>query len=477
MNDAVQNQRELFALLGEIFQRATGKAPKAFAPLDGFNAAVRSSLPSRADKVQIALAWGIPKLYELYSRQRTSLFAAAGAQGGLKVVLGGSSRFGATQLNAVRRLILYADTVLIPDPVFAWIETPRPEERFSHVQLLEAMFFLLRLKPLVDCASAYPPVLVFPSFERTLAQQDIATQAELEQFYLDIYSPLLGQKFLSIDQIVEYAIAEEHAFLDTVGRKQLFVAPGGPLDEPLDAAIERYRREVRTYRSDEHVAQLEAMPKGQLVGIATMERLEPQFHLMQNATELRAQPLLAIEQQAYYFKLLASLKEDALEGQQIISAGTRATIDALSQKDLAWLSNVGIDALAEMRMNNENEKFRERLAKTTSLLAEADLGDMNRVAAEVTRSIGSMVNEHKQEALKIEDKYKPKYSGMAVKGWLSVGATLIPHLAPLVSTVAPVFLAGHYMQTKTEERRERRKLANSLLGIVATAKDSLKSIE
>jgi hypothetical protein len=88
-----------------------------------------------------------------------------------------------------------------------------------------------------------------------------------------------------------------------------------------------------------------------------------------------------------------------------------------------------------------------------------------------------MVNEHRQEALKIEDKYKPKYSGMAVKGWLSVGAALIPHLAPLVSVVAPVMLAGHYVQTKTQERREKRTLANSLLGIVATAKDSLKSLE
>jgi hypothetical protein len=117
MNDAVQNQRELFALLDEIFLKAAGKAPKAFAPLDGFHAAVEALLLPRADKVSNALNWGIPKLYELYGRQRTSLLAAAGRQGGLKVVLGGGSRFGATQLDAVRRLILYADTVLIPDPV------------------------------------------------------------------------------------------------------------------------------------------------------------------------------------------------------------------------------------------------------------------------------------------------------------------------------------------------------------------------
>ena len=87
------------------------------------------------------------------------------------------------------------------------------------------------------------------------------------------------------------------------------------------------------------------------------------------------------------------------------------------------------------------------------------------------------MNEHRQEVLKIEDKYKPKYSGMAVQGWLSVGALLVPHIAPLVSVVAPTLLAGRYAQTKIEERREKRKLANSLLGIVATAKDNLKSVE
>ena len=82
MNDAVQNQRELFALIDEIFQKATGRAPKAFAPLGGFNAAVKSALPSRADKVQNALSWGIPRnFYEFVcDRQRTSLFAAAGTQ-------------------------------------------------------------------------------------------------------------------------------------------------------------------------------------------------------------------------------------------------------------------------------------------------------------------------------------------------------------------------------------------------------------
>ena len=202
-------------------------------------------------------------------------------------MLGGGSRFGATQLDAVRRLILYADTVLIPDPVLAWIEeTPRPEERFAHIQLLEAMFFLLRLKPLVDCASAYPPVIVFPSFERTLAQQDIATQGELEQFYLGCLLSSLSGKGLRVS-IKSSEYAGDRSRLSSI-QSRLSTSLLAPVDRSTNHWMrpsEGSRREVRRYRSDEHVVQLEERcRKGPAlsVGVATMERLEPQFHLMQN---------------------------------------------------------------------------------------------------------------------------------------------------------------------------------------------------
>jgi hypothetical protein len=52
---------------------------------------------------------------------------------------------------------------------------------------------------------------------------------------------------------------------------------------------------------------------------------------------------------------------------------------------------------------------------------------------------------------------------------------LIPHLVPLLPLaqllpVAPVvMIGGHYVQTKLEERREKRNLTRSLLGILAGA--------
>jgi hypothetical protein len=39
-------------------------------------------------------------------------------------------------LSAVKRMVLYTDTVLIPDPVFALTETERPEEKFHSIRIL-----------------------------------------------------------------------------------------------------------------------------------------------------------------------------------------------------------------------------------------------------------------------------------------------------------------------------------------------------
>ena len=476
MSNVTTQQRELFCLIDEFFHRATGTTAKGFAALHEFSETV-PTLKARASKVEEAFKWGMPRLGDLYAKQKGGLFAAAGQQGGLKVVLGGASHFGKAQLNAVRRFILYADTVLIPDPIFAWIETERPEEAFRHIRLLETMFFVLRLKPFVDSDCAYPPVILFPSYERTLAMHDSTTQARLDHFYAGMFSQFLGRPFSTGGEVVDYASEKGQAFLSAVASKHLFIAPNGPLDEPLDAAIQRYRKEVRFWRTGDHLNRLEQLSDSQLVCNGILERLEPQYHLIENATELQAQPLLSIEQQAYYFKLCASATEDFLEDQEVISPATRATIEALSRQQFEWLSNAGIDALVEMRLNNENERFRGQLSKATSQLSEAGLSDLNRVSGEVIRGIGSLLNEHRQSARKLEEKYKPKYGSLAAAGWLSWGALLLPHLSPLIASVPAIALAGKYVQTKLEQRQEKHELASSLLGILATASNASENAE
>ena len=64
------------------------------------------------------------------------------------------------------------------------------------------------------------------------------------------------------------------------------------------------------------------------------------------------------------------------------------------------------DALVEMRLNNENERFREHLSNPISVLSEVSLSDLDRVLSEVSKGIGGLLNEHRSEARKIVESTK-----------------------------------------------------------------------
>jgi hypothetical protein len=130
-----------------------------------------------------------------------------------------------------------------------------------------------------------------------------------------------------------------------------------------------------------------------------------------------------------------------------------------------------------VRLNNENEHFRKRLAESTSILRDADFENIDRIAAEVTTGIGGLLNDYRSEAKRLDEKYRRSYRNLAGGSWLTVGAFLIPHLAPLVAGVPGLSLAGKYIKTKVEERGERKELANSLVGILANAQDDQDEAE
>jgi hypothetical protein len=474
MNELIAYQRNLFAVLEEFFERATGTSPQRFAPLNQFAEKVRT-LGSRATAVQKAFEWAEPELNKIY--KTVEPYHHAAGLGGIKAIMGGGAHFRRTQFAAAKRMILYTDTVLIPDPVFALIEVPRPEERFHSVRILEEMFFILRLKPLVDADLGIPPVVVFPSFDRFLQQHDQTSREKLTEFVGGTLGILLNLPLTCIEDAMAFATAHPEEFLEAVSAKQLLVAPGGPIGEQLRDALRRYVSEIGQWRTSSYMSELSRLTDAQVACNALLERLEPQFHLIDNSIGMKAQPLLSIDQQAYYFKLCAKASGDSLERESTISAATRASIDAIATQQFEWLSNATIGALVEMRLNNENEQFRKRLAESTSILRDADFDNLDRVAAEVTTGIGGLLNDYRSEAKRLDEKYRRKYSGLAGSSWFSLGAFLIPHLAPLVAAVPGLSLAGKYANAKLEERGERKSLANSLVGILANAQDDQDGAE
>lgn len=164
--------RGLFSRLEEFFIRATGCTATEFCAVSEFDDTVRSRASSIAPRGQNAFEWLDTEVRQHQAREGMEAFRAAKEIGGLKLVLGGGSRFGETQLHSVMGITLYGDTILIPDPIMPWLERERVEERFQHVLVLKAAHAILQLKPLVDAALPYPPLVVFPSFEKSLEEDD-----------------------------------------------------------------------------------------------------------------------------------------------------------------------------------------------------------------------------------------------------------------------------------------------------------------
>lgn len=469
--------RQLFTLYEEFFIRATGRAASEFASVDEFSAEIRRNAPDLARRGHEAFRWLDTEMRAFYSRSAPSAFKNAASLGGMTLVLGGGSVFRRSQLDSTSISILYSDTVLVADPVLPWLEVERPAEKFPHVIPLQGVHALLQLKPVVDADLPIPPLVVFPSFEKVLEARDPQTQLGMTQMLVDVLAQTLGESLATMEEVLDFVESSPDRFLQLVDENHLFVAPGGPLDEPLDRALSRYWEEAETWRSTEWQEAHRDLPPQLIVLNALLERIGPIYHLIENAEELRSHPLMCLEQQAHYFRMVTSSCNERLETLDALSPETRALVDALGSRQLTWLGGIPVEALVTLRVENENVTFRRRLSQAVENLQQTGFDDMDRVVVEVCREIDIAIAEHDRELERIQSKFQQRHVQTASTALAAAGACLIPALAPLLGATAPLALAGKYFQDKAAELRKKKELSRSLMGVLATAQRSSATSE
>lgn len=465
--DPVSTQREIFRLYEELAREASGSRPNRFTTVDDFHEAIKTNFMSkRVDGGHLDAL--IAELLPAYGRHSRAVYSAAKGLGGMKLVVGGSQRFPIPALDAVRSMLLYADTILIPDPVLPWVETQRQEEKFPFVWLFRQIFSLLHLKPLVDADLPYPAVLIFPSWEKSLEASDDETQDSLSNLYLSFFSHHLGTRFEDESEIIEFATRHEERFLGEVERLSLFIPPNGRIGCVIGEAIDAYKKDILQFRSPNFHAQLLNQPDGVLIANGITERLVPQFHLRENADAFRAAPVLWHEAHWHCFSLCAAVNEVHLLSSGKVSAGSLAVARGLSHQRFRWLGNVPIDDLVELRKRNENELFRRTLDEFTAALGAADIDDIDHALGEIGRGLATLLATHENEIRDIEERYKRRHTATALALWTTSAAQFLPWLTPFLS-VLPVASAGKYMLDKVAEIQEKSAASRTLTGVLAAA--------
>lgn len=472
-------QNKYFDILTDFFVAVTGKLPHDFANLDGFSEAVRR-LPneirenSKRESESINAFQKLEsELRSFYKQESANAYLGAKSIDACKLNLGGSSSFLKTHLNATRKSLFFADIVLIPDPIMPWIERERSEERFRYVKPLEMTFFVLHLADLIGDDFDIPPFFIFPSWEKTLEDNDEQTQKNCKQLITDVFTHYVDSGIQSSEDIIDCANKSPERFLNAIEESKLFVSPNGVVGESLIDAIKNYKLEMQQWRSEEWCNQLFATGNIGIVINGIFERIAPNYHLLENSNELRSHPFLCVKAQAHYYELIAKMKNDQSLKAASFDTSTQSILNAMTSHRLDFLANIEDSQLVQIRKSNENIEFRRELRDLVNSLPSAKLDDLAYVASEVCSHIEMAISKHEKQIANIREKFNAKHKYTALIGVATLGVTMLPVLSPFLSMALPLGLAstlGKYASDKLEQNTDEKRISHSMMGIMSLAK-------
>lgn len=472
-------QDRYFEILTEFFLSVTGCLPRDFSSLDSFSESIQKlaitlrANSSRSESSMVAFSILETKLKKLYLEEGSQAFCAAKKLDACKLNLGGSSRFLETQLNATRKSLLYSDTVLIPDPIMPWLEKKRDEEKFVHVIPLQMAFFILHLCDLKGEEFDLPPFFVFPSFEKSLEEYDQQTQENSIQLITEVFSYYVDSGIAHPQDIMEFAAKYPDQYFGKIEASRLFVSPGSEPGEPLKVELENYKAEMRQWRSEDWCNEMFSKGDVSVVTNAIFERIMPNYHLLENADELRSHPFLCVNTQAHYYQLIAKMKNASVGKAASFDPATSAILQSLTSKRLDYLANIKDSQLVALRKTHENIEFRRELRDLVNSLPNANQEDLGYVAAEVCSHIERAISKHEKQVSSLNDKFQAKHKSTALVAGGTLAVTMFPVLAPFLGVLLPLGGAaatGKYISDKLDEKAEVGQFSHSMMGVISRAK-------
>ncbi|WAV88892.1 hypothetical protein NB647_08425 [Oxalobacter aliiformigenes] len=478
-------QSNLFELFEKLFIALVGATSHSISDLHEIHVRFIDRLKHQKNLFEKEFNRVLESLLDFYNAHKFRLYTDAIDFGGAKFVVGGQRAFLKSALNGVRIAGLCSDTQLIPDPVYPHV-SGNMHLNAVHLQLAETLFYILKLKPLIDAHFVVPPVYIFPSFELELEENDAITKQGIGDMLLKLVSPVCDGAIYSFQDLVEYSKNHETKFIDAVMAKKLFIPPGSSPNEILsgEKAVRKYISEEEHRRDTDMIDMMKRMPRGLLILMGISERLGPQYHLFDNSQSLHAQPLLNQEVHWHYYMKCCEASAQTLVNNKILSNESFQTMQALQDQSMSWLANIPIEGLVELRKKQEHEWFQFELKKYTNQLAEAGGAEISDVVREVNHGLSCLMQRYQKDIVEIEKTYAGKVKDLALKaGGAGVGAfmTLFPFLSPILGNGVAAGIgalgavaAGAFPVRQHQKAQEgaKQKINQSMLGMLATAKNN-----
>lgn len=467
----IKYQEKYFAIIQKFFTNLTGSD---FSKIDTFDNVI--SKISKNKKVNITKCFGELEtdLKALYLEYKATSFMFAKEYKCNKVVLGGGTKFFETQLNASLSTILYSDTVLIPDPLMVYVETSRDDVKYIYVEITKTVYTLLQLKELNDISFTEIPFFIFPSWEKTLEEKDYQTKEESLSLVTDFFKYYVDTGINCPEEIVDYCSNNSSSFRNKILEHKLLFVPNGSAEMKVNQSISLYKEYCRDLRTDIWCEENLQRTNEEIAIISIFERINAQYHLLENASEMHANPLVCVPSQAHYYTLISKMRNSIIAGKHTDNDEDKIIRDALQLPEMSFLSNITLEQMIQLRKTDQNIKFREELRKIIKSFNSMTLADIEYASKDLCNNILSSITQHEQDIKYLKSKFQTKHKKTLLIGSVNLLGTLVPVLAPFV-TLSGFGVATKYACDKIQERDELKQKSNSLMGILSLARD--KSIK
>lgn len=362
---------------------------------------------------------------------------------GLKTIYGGDF-FPSYQKNMLSTSGLYADTTILPDPLFralSMVEFIKPYRAVYY--LTKHALSALAIKDLV-LANVNPPIAIIApdyfgldnnvtGFIKAVGESDV--QMHIEKIFgvkFQNYTELnqFLKNIVSVNDLISLAKIPDRLFFDTDWK---------------ELSVEERLKKHRELTFDEiSVPALSPISIGEEIQATSVGRMMQINDTIFKAKRFGGVPLIEAPTSWQYF--IWKYEYDQQRSQEFNKdLKNLLIVNSLESKQLAWLGNVPYEALIKLRKEGALSEMRSIFGRGISEITTANEKSYNEVVKDVISNIDGAFKEHKSKIEELSNG-KKKFFGFDVAPWvvnggIAVAATLIGNI-PLGLMAAGINIFG-----------------------------------
>jgi hypothetical protein len=335
---------------------------------------------------------------------------------GLKAVFGGET-FPSARKNIVSVSGVYADTIVLPDPFLRTRFFSQQDDPTAVRWFVKSALSLLYYREAALADIKQPLVVIAPDATYVdEGEQETLFQAS-EMSILKHLRVLFGVPFGSMEEAEKFLRPLElpqDVTAKLADRSRLLFHEGD--NDPLEQQLEDY---MKNYFSP-----FAEGGAGLAVLSSATGRMRQATDLLRRSSWLGGTPLIDAPTSWRYFTWKLGYEAQSAPGNPSLDLHMTQALQNAARHEMAWLGNVPLEALIEMRKQNVLPELRTMLSKGVEALLELRPDNFYRTGDQVVKNIRDAFDEHRKNLAALTGK-KWRFAGIELGACIVKGAVQI----------------------------------------------------